>query len=196
MHSVIKLSSASTGFHLSQQSGGYPSVGGLLEQHFNVCNTPPVNNRLALPVLWCSSHTAGAGLGNWTLWSTLINDGRAPQTPCRRLTVATVKVKNSVAAARRQKTKVAVATQRAFALKTGQAGPGRANTHVVWKSHVTTRQSPRYSKDPTQPARFLKVHAQSSVQYTITCSLLCLLAGCIPHSGRIEHSQFLSIHSC
>lgn len=97
MHSVIKLSSAPTGFHLSLQSGGKPSVGGLLEQHFNVCNTPPVNNRLALPVWWCSSRTAGAAPGNWTLWSTLINDGRAPQTPCRRLMVATVKVKNSIA---------------------------------------------------------------------------------------------------
>lgn len=33
------------------QSGGYPSVRGLLEQHFNVCNAPPVNNRLVSPVL-------------------------------------------------------------------------------------------------------------------------------------------------
>lgn len=192
MHSVIKLSSTLTGFHLSQQSGGYPSVGGLLEQHFDVCDTPPVNKRLVLPVLWCSSHTAGEALGNWTLWSTLINDGRAPQTPCRRLMVATVKAKHSIRTARRRETKIAASTQRAFRLKTGWAGPGGANTHVVWESHVTIRQSPRYSKDPTLPACREKVDAQSSAQCTITCCSLLLggnslLAGYIQHSARNEN---------
>lgn len=51
------------------------------------------SERLVLPVWWCSSHMAEAILGNWTLLSTLISDDPAPQTPCRRLNIITVKIK-------------------------------------------------------------------------------------------------------
>lgn len=56
-----------------------------------------VNNktveRLVLPVWWCSSHMAKVIPGNWTLWSTLISDAPAPQTPCRHLNMVLVKIK-------------------------------------------------------------------------------------------------------
>lgn len=49
--------------------------------------------RLVLPVWWCSSHMAEVIPGNWTLWSTLISDAPAPQTPCRHLNIVSVKIK-------------------------------------------------------------------------------------------------------
>lgn len=58
-----------------------------------------------------------------------------------------LRFKNSIRAAWRQETKIAVSTtQRVFGLKTGRAGPERANTHVVWESRITIRQSPRHSR--------------------------------------------------
>lgn len=48
---------------------------------------------LVLPVWWCSSHMAKVIPGNWTLWSTLISDAPAPQTPCRHLNIVSVKIK-------------------------------------------------------------------------------------------------------
>lgn len=50
-----------------------------------------------LPVLRCSSHTAGAALGNWTLLSTLISDAPTPRTPCTHLKTTAVKTLTSKA---------------------------------------------------------------------------------------------------
>lgn len=44
-----------------------------------------------LPVEWCFSHRAAAGLGSWTWWSTWAGDTLAPRTPYTHLSRRRVK---------------------------------------------------------------------------------------------------------
>jgi len=98
--SYLETQNVSHMFPPVTRPGGYLALVMERKLHLNLYQESQALKRsntegLKLPVLWCSSHTAGAGPGNWTLLSTLISDAPTPQTPCRHLKITAVKMKTT-----------------------------------------------------------------------------------------------------
>lgn len=139
MHSVIKLCSTLTSFHQSYSLEPTWLLQTCWSNIWMFILCRPQNKRLVLPVLWCSSHMARAALGNLTLLSTLINDDPTPQTPCRHLTIAAVKIQIVLTwQVNRQHFKQhAVLRKEHLHWKEGRSNECR-QSNAVWKSRVTT----------------------------------------------------------
>lgn len=143
--------------------------------------------RVLLPVSRCSSHMAGATLGNWTLLSTLISDAPTPQTPCRHLKTTAVKILivltckvNWKPVPRKQFTKHVEAlwsftyTKSSLIYTEKRAGHRSANTTVLLGSLMLQLQKSPWHSDLTQPKCCDRWKHKVQFSTPITCCLLYL----------------------